>query len=329
MAGSQDTATASASAAVGPSAGLDSSRFAILMATYNGGPYLESQLASLRDQSVSSIDIWVSDDGSSDGSLEILIKFAASWTKGRFEIISGPGAGFADNFRSLLTNPDIDADYVAFCDQDDVWQADKLEAARDWLAGQPQETPSLYCSRTQLIDETGRPVGFSPEFSAPPALRNALVQSIAGGNTMVFNRAAHQLLSQAARRCPFLTHDWWSYLFVTAAGGTVHYSPQARIGYRQHGENIIGSSNSWIDRVGRLDLVLRGRFARWTDMNLAALEAGADLLTPEARSLVVQMRQMRSENLVCRVRAMRKMGLHRQTWLGQISLYAACLLNRL
>ncbi len=258
------------------------------MATYNGGRFLTPQLESIREQTIAEIDVLASDDGSTDDTSSILESFAANWPKGRFDIVRGPGQGFADNFRSLLARTDIDADYFAFSDQDDIWRPDKLEAAIAWLASRPPDCPALYCSRTELIDEGGRHIGFSPAFLRPPGLRNALVQSIAGGNTMVFNRAAYALLSEAARRTAFLTHDWWSYLLVTAADGEVHYALKPRVLYRQHGNNLVGSNSSWVARVSRLDLLLRGRFASWKDLNRAGLEKCDDMLSPAALATAKQ-----------------------------------------
>ena len=96
------------------------------------------------------------------------------------------------------------------------------------------DVPALFCSRTRIITAEGEPAGFSPLFSKKPSFRNAIVQSIAGGNTMVMNRAARDIMLEASRRTGFVSHDWWCYLILTGVGGIVHYSPTAKIGYRQH-----------------------------------------------------------------------------------------------
>jgi glycosyltransferase involved in cell wall biosynthesis len=69
------------------------------MATYNGGRFLTPQLESIREQTIAEIDVLASDDGSTDDTSSILESFAANWPKGRFDIVRGPGQGFADNFR--------------------------------------------------------------------------------------------------------------------------------------------------------------------------------------------------------------------------------------
>jgi len=248
-------------------------RVAVLIATYDGVRFLKQQLETIERQSVPLVDVWASDDGSGDGTVDILRQAAAGWTKGRFEIVDGPKKGLSENFRSLLQRDDIDADFVAFSDQDDVWRTEKLQKAIDWLDRQDATRPALHCCRAELIDEQGHAAGFSPLFQGRTDLRNALVQSIAGGNTMVMNRAAHNLLREAAKRTGFVIHDWWAYLLVTAAAGTVRYSPEPDLLYRQHAANQIGSNTSWASRFRRLEPLLAGRFAKWTDQNLVALDA--------------------------------------------------------
>src|SRR5690606_38102924 len=138
-------------------------------------------------------------------------------------------------------------------------------------------------------------------------------QSIAGGKTMVMNRAAALLLRQSVARTEFVSHDWWAYLMVTGAGGTVHYSPTPHVRYRQHGGNLVGENSSWLSRLQRVVALFRGRFRRWDDINAAGLHACADLLTEEARATLLQFDRMRGPNPVRRLRALRQAGAYRQT----------------
>lgn len=92
----------------------------ILMATYNGELYLDEQISTIYNQDISNLNLIVSDDGSSDKTSLILDRWKAKWNKGKFITLNGPGRGYSENFRSLLSQSDIDADYTAFCDQDDA-----------------------------------------------------------------------------------------------------------------------------------------------------------------------------------------------------------------
>ena len=308
---------------------IDGARVAILLAVYNGAQFLPSQLQTLARQTHDRLDIWVSDDGSGDASLIILEETARNWTKGSFHILKGPSKGFAENFRSLLTNRDIDADYVAFCDQDDLWEEDKLADAVQWLARQDPHIPALYCTRTRTMTVDGQPAGYSPLFPKPPSFANAMVQSIAGANTMVMNRAAHAVVGAASCRTSFVSHDWWCYLIVSGVGGLVHYSPTPRIGYRQHPKNLIGENNSWSARMSRFVHLLKGRFTDWNQRNLDALAACHDMLTPESQRIMQDFQRARRQGLVSRLRALRGSGVYRQTRFGQLGLYLACVLRRL
>src|SRR5262249_28608171 len=157
--------------------------------------------------------------------------------------------------------------YYAFCDQDDVWESDKLERALCILNRMSQDRPVLYCGRTRVIDDAGRIIGTSPAFLRPPSFANALVQNIGGGNTMVMNHAARELLLAAGPEIDTVAHDWWIYQIVSGAGGAVNYDLEPRVRYRQHRSNLIGANNTFRARCERIRLLFNGRFKQWTDRN--------------------------------------------------------------
>ena len=222
----------------------------------------------------------------------------------------------------LLSAPDHH-DYVAFADQDDVWLPHKLSAAIAALAAGNPEVPALYCARTALIDDCGKPIGMSPAFQRPPSFRNALVQSLAGGNTMVFNRAAFLLLREASRRTRYPLHDWWAYIMVTGAGGKIIYSTTPDILYRQHRENAVGSNLGWLAGASRLWHLMHGRFRRWNDENIVALALCDDLLTKEAREVLGAFSRARRGSIPSRLELLRRSGAHRQTPAANLMLYVA------
>jgi glycosyltransferase involved in cell wall biosynthesis len=300
-----------------------SGRVAILLATKDGAAFLDDQLRSLAAQTHPSIDIWASDDGSTDGTLAILSDWRGRWNKGSFSVCEGPRSGFAENFRTLICNEAADADFFAFCDQDDLWEAGKLATALAWMDTQDASLPLLFCSRTLTISQSGDVIGMSPLFSRPPSFRNALVQSLAGGNTMVLNRAARDLVARASRRARFVSHDWWAYLLVTGAGGVVCYSPRPLVRYRQHAENLVGANTSLEARLARLTLLFGGQFVRWTEMNLAGLEKNRDLLTSNAIAALELFSRARKRSLLASMASLRKSGVYRQTLKGTLALWAA------
>jgi glycosyltransferase involved in cell wall biosynthesis len=115
---------------------------------YNQGQhYLAEQLDSFSTQSYTNWELWASDDGSKDQTLEILEEYRQKWPTGRLSIYFGPAKGYAANFLQLTCNAGIKADFYAYSDQDDIWEKDKLERALRWLESIPENIPALYCSR--------------------------------------------------------------------------------------------------------------------------------------------------------------------------------------
>lgn len=301
---------------------------AILLSTFNGERYLAEQLESLIRQTHTNWVIYASDDGSSDSTLRILSEYRNKLGEHRLKIFPGPQKGFSANFLSLVRRPPADTPYYAFCDQDDIWVPEKLERALDWMHPITGDIPALYCSRTRLVDEGGGQLGFSPEFTEPLCFRNALVQSIAGGNTMVFNRGTRELLAATSTATYIVSHDWWAYILVTGCGGQVRYDPQPQVDYRQHGNNLMGSNASFKDRWARLQMLFSGTFREWNAANLAAIAPMRAQLTPECRQTLQQFEQARNAPLFTRFRLVLRSGLYRQTLQGNVGLLLATLLRR-
>ncbi len=315
-------------ATIVPHGNIDAAQIAILMCTKDGAAFLGQQLKSIADQTHTNWVLLVSDDGSHDETREILRHFAETHHQ-TTTIRNGPGKGACVNFLSLAIDPTIDADYFAFSDQDDIWHQDKLRRALTWLVTVPSDVPGLYCGRTELMSIDERSYGFSPLFTRPPTFRNALVQTLGGGNTMVFNRAAKKIL-EAAATVEVVLHDWWMYQLVSAADGMVHYDPQPGLKYRQHPDNLFGSNLGWRARLIRLRMMLSGHFHDWNDTNIAALRRlPAYLIAPRNREVLELFAKARSASLLKRLHYLRQSGIYRQTLLGNLGLLAAAILKRI
>lgn len=302
---------------------------AILMGTKNGTRFLPEQLDSLAAQTHQNWVLIVSDDGSTDDTVRILKAYQAKWPAGKLIIKEGPKQGFCVNFLSMACDPNIKADYYAFCDQDDVWLATKLAVALQNIAENQEEgVPYVYCGRTFYVNENLKKIGCSPLFSFPRTFRNALIQSIAGGNTMVFNQCTKNVLEKVGV-VQHPSHDWWLYQLVTGVGGTVFYDPIPQILYRQHKNALVGSNNSFMARAERISMVIKGEFRRWSDQNIAILCAAKPLLTHGGKETLELFKKLRNAKLKDRFRLMEVAGLYRQTWRGTISLLLAALLKKI
>ena len=299
----------------------------ILMGTYNGEKFIAEQLDSIATQTHPNWRLIASDDGSVDETLNILAQYQKAWGEQKLEIRQGPARGFSANFLSLACDASIDADYYAFADQDDVWQPEKFAVAINYLAKQDPAIPTVYCGRTAYVDDNLKPKGFSPLFIYPTRFRNALVQSIAGGNTMVFNRAAKKLL-EAAGVLEVVSDDWWLYLLIMGAGGKVYYHAEPYVLYRQHADSLIGGNNSLVASAERIVLGIRGRFRYWNDIHVIALDQCRHLLTSNATEILDLFLRLRDSHFIHRCRMIEVCGLYRQTRRGSISLLIAAALKK-
>lgn len=302
----------------------------ILLCTFNGESHLQEQLDSIETQTHRNWRLIVSDDGSCDDTLALLRRFSGKFSDGRVLLRKGPRKGSTLNFLELTRSIDIPSDYYAFCDQDDIWLADKLGRALSWLEKHPRKTTTLYCGRTRLIDERGNFIGDSPLFLHPPCFGNSLVQSIAGGNTMVFNASARDLISRWHKPHIPVAHDWWVYLAVAACGGSIHYDPKPCLLYRQHANNLVGANNSPLARARRIRWLFQGRFQQWIDANILALDSLAQFITPENRNILNMFSDARQQaSAFQRIASISNADIFRQTRQDQVALLLAAFFKKL
>ena len=301
----------------------------ILMGTCNSASYLTEQLNSLSAQTYQHWKLVVCDDHSDDDTYDMLCGFQAHDREKINVRRLSANVGFQKNFLGMLCDPQIEAPYFAFCDQDDIWHDDKLERAMDWLCSIDPAQPALYCSRTLTVDAANQEMGLSPYFKKPPSFANALIQSLAGGNTMVFNQAARQLALEAGADVDIACHDWWMYILVSGAGGTIYYDPIPSLRYRQHAHNFLGSNNSFSARLQRLNMVRKGQLKSWNEGHLSSLQRVEYRFTEENREILRVFRKVRRSSFSGRLLGVLKSGLYRQTLFGQMGLIAASMSNKI
>lgn len=300
---------------------------AILMGTMNGAAYIREQLESIAGQTERDWALYVSDDGSSDATCQIVERFAEVVPQ-FVNVRMGPRRGFVENFLGLARDSAIEADFFAFCDQDDVWHADKLSRALTWLRSIPESIPAVYLSRTELIGPSGEPMGQSTLFRRQPGFGNALVQSIGGANTMVFNRAARSLLKVTASRSA-VSHDWCLYLLCTAVGGAVYYDPDPSIKYRQHGNNIMGSNRGVLSSLRRIKMLGAGTFSRWNEINRHLLAGIEEQMPSPNREMLRKFTEARSSRGLVSLLRLNQCGVYRQTAVGNLGLGVSALIGKL
>ena len=297
-----------------PDLNRESARVAILLSTFNGAPFLAAQLASLQQQTLPGWALYWRDDGSSDGTEQVMRDFMAGPEGARCIEVAGLSGrlGPAGSFMALLrAAAEADPDVVAFADQDDVWLPEKLALGVTALGR--CAAPSLYCSRQVLVDQELRRIRESEPLRHPPGFPAALTQNIATGCTVQLNRAAVRLVA-SSQPPPASLHDWWCYLVVAAAGGRLIMDETPTVLYRQHPGNLVGAPPSMLRRgvaalrrgPGIFMGVLRG--------HVSALRAQPHLLSEEAAGALEVLDIALQSRFRQRMRALWLGGLTRQTW---------------
>lgn len=303
---------------------------AILLCTYNGSHFIKEQLDSFTAQDNSNWKLFVYDDASTDNTPQIVSQYKLTVSQEVFLEINKHSKGFCKNFLSAIcTTPNDSADFFALSDQDDIWQNNKLSKAIAYLSTIPSNTPTLYCTRTKIIGDNGQFLGYSALFKKKPSFNNALVQNIAGGNTIVFNKATKALIAATGgANVDVMSHDWWLYLLVTGAGGHVFYDPTPMVLYRQHDGNLIGANHRFGAKLVRLKKILRGQFKQWNKKNVIALNTHQSVLKPENIKTLEKFTQIRKASLLKRLRNFYQTGIYRQTFFDNIALFILIVLKR-
>jgi len=232
----------------------------ILMATCNGGRYLREQLDSIFAQSHQALLLRVGDDGSEDATAEILEAYRQRYAE-RMEIVyNGTRLGVMGNFEALLRRSR--ADYVAFCDQDDVWEPEKLArelSAMRELEGDERSVPALVHSDLSMIDASGKRRGDSYfrfrgyRLGETKALGQILGPSGVMGNTVLINAALRErLLPFPASAYP---HDYWIGIVAELFGRRKTLN-EPLVRYRLHDANAsnrletLERKGSWLAWLG-------------------------------------------------------------------------------
>lgn len=204
----------------------------VLLATLNGVRFLEEQLTSLFDQQDVDIEVIANDDGSTDGTINILEKWR---TKGLIVSISqSRGLGATSAFLNLLQSCD-QKEFVAFCDQDDVWARNKLILQVNSLT---EDTPMMSSCLRIYINDVGKEIGKSMNLRKPPSFANSVFENITPGNTVLLNNSAIKLIN-SLQNPPIVHYDSWIYLLISTFGKVI-FIPSYLVKYRIHSNNSVG-----------------------------------------------------------------------------------------
>ena len=205
----------------------------VCLATFNGERFVRRQLETILPQLLPGDELIVSDDGSTDATVEIL----SSLVDARVRVLKD--GGFRDpvrNFERALEH--ALGDVVVLCDQDDVWLDDKLAVVRELFAA-PTTTPYLVVLDATIVDEREQPLEPSVQrrLKAGPGLLKNLWTNRYLGCCMAFSADLLDAALPIPRRMPM--HDMWLGQLCERIGRT-DFVPRVTMLYRRHDESLTG-----------------------------------------------------------------------------------------
>ncbi len=231
----------------------------IVMAAYNGMPYICEQIDSILSQTDENWHLTVSDDGSTDGTDAVIEDYAARYPDKVRAVHSGRRFGGAMPHFMWLTEQ-CDAPYIAYCDDDDTWRVDKLsklrEAMRSAEATHGAKMPLLVFSDQMVTDAEGAVIApslmrYQKQYFGAFDWRGILLQNVVTGGAMMINRALADVALECCSTRDITMHDCWMAA-VAARFGKIIYIDEPLGTYRQHGTNSVGAKN-----VGSLAHIVR------------------------------------------------------------------------
>jgi glycosyltransferase involved in cell wall biosynthesis len=296
----------------------------ILLATYNGERFLREQIDSILGQDYEHLRVLARDDGSSDGTSEILKDYAARFPD-RFEVLPSENASGSAKLNFLLLMKAATADHICFCDQDDVWLPNKLSRTKEAMDRLKSDwgtnLPLLVFTDLQVVDDKLNQLhpsfwaymGIDPE--RINHLNRLLVQGVVTGCTAMLNRRLLDLSLRMPEEASM--HDRWIALIASTLGKhAIVKSPT--ILYRQHDRNVLGTGATQRPRALRQRLWrpdTQKYFEEWrTNQRQAAafLRIHSAELPPRKRHLIAAFLQCgSSKNRFTRVASFLRYGFYR------------------
>ena len=206
------------------------------MSSYNGERFIEEQIDSILHQKGVEVSLYIRDDGSTDGTGEILDRYAAG---DNVHVSYGENLGVGRSFMSLLYSVPDGYDYYALSDQDDIWYEDKLITAVRRL---DRESGILYTSNLECIDGGGKKLGMKFESGEirDTGLLSVICRNRFYGCSLVFPEELVRLLKDrrpSEKLFRIIIHDTWICISA-AAVGKILYDEEAHIRYRRHNKNV-------------------------------------------------------------------------------------------
>lgn len=253
----------------------------VIMSTFNGKQNVVRQLDSILEQKGVDVSVLIRDDGSTDGTLELLKQYCAAHNNVR--VIPGKNVGWRKSFLCGLELSEK-ADYYAYSDQDDVWLPNKLEKCVDILESEKSDEPSMVHCNRYSCDEELKPFEVqSMKIPKPMSKKNALTQEYAQGCTIVMNAAARKLVTRI-RPDDRAAHDFWTGL-ICYYFGEVYYLDERLIYHIRYNDSASFAGDIKGGQRNRFKQLIFGKGIYYNPAN-DLLRGYDDLLTDEEKSFL-------------------------------------------
>jgi glycosyltransferase involved in cell wall biosynthesis len=216
-------------------------KLSVSMITFQGAAYLKAQMDSILGQTVPVHEIIVCDDGSTDGTKEILATYAESHPHIQLHF-NEKNLGTVANMQQCLRK--TTGDLIFLADQDDVWLPSKVEKTLAFFQDNP-DADAIF-SNADIIDEVGETqygmtlwdiIGF-PYGQVDLADFERRVDNVVTGAGLAFKRDSN-LIEKDIPQIPGLLHDGWIGLYF-AAKNTLKANPEKLFQYRSHANQQVG-----------------------------------------------------------------------------------------
>ena len=218
----------------------------VAMATYNGEKYLRKQLDSIFSQTLLPLEVIISDDGSSDNTLSILDEYQNKHSS--IKVIKNKNPGINNNFIHAAQH--CNASWIAFCDQDDIWQPNKLE-----LLFKASKNKTLVYSRSKLIDNkeialtisAEKYLGFGKYQFGQICPLYFFYSNCISGHALIIKK---EIIESALPVPEGMLYDQW-FSLVAACNGEIGFSDQALTDHRIHESNSNNNEDKRIQRKSK------------------------------------------------------------------------------
>lgn len=230
----------------------------VALATYNGAKYIEEQLISLINQSLAPSEIIVIDDFSTDNTFEILKEIQKNYPL----IVlyrNDENIGPIETFKKAIKY--CNSEYIALCDQDDIWELNKIELSFNEIKKLNQNLPSIVFTDLKMIDAQGSLIGdsfwktqgYNPKETK---FSDLLISNVVTGCTIMMNRKMKEEINQMPNKV--IMHDYWIALIAFSLG-CYKIIDHKTIKFRVHVESVTDKSKiSIFERIKLLIGVFTG-----------------------------------------------------------------------